>query len=142
MKAIVFFRRNGTPDSRIMENDRDHDDIVRRIAYECEGANIIGIMDYEAASRWVLENMPVTLEEGITTGKTGLIKCYLYMGQPEYDYGVFEGKYLKRFGYKSTMGEAEFALIELGCEYVKIISYNPKEEGIFRLYSEITIEAP
>ena len=57
MKAIVFFRKDGTPDSRIMENDLEHDDIVKRITLENEGANIIGIMDYEAANRWVLENM-------------------------------------------------------------------------------------
>jgi hypothetical protein len=53
MKAIIFYRANGKPDSRIMEHDRDHDDLVRHIMSQHEGADIVGIMDYEAANEWV-----------------------------------------------------------------------------------------
>jgi hypothetical protein len=57
IKAIVFFRKNGTPDSRIMETDREHDDLVRHILNENEGAEIVGIMSYEKATAWVSEQL-------------------------------------------------------------------------------------
>lgn len=57
MKAVVFLRKSGRPDSRILEHDGDFDDVARRIAIENEGVDIIGIMDYEEATRWVLERL-------------------------------------------------------------------------------------
>jgi hypothetical protein len=56
MKAICFIRKDGQADSRIMENDSDHDIIVKRIMTENESAIICGVMEYGEASLWVREN--------------------------------------------------------------------------------------
>ena len=57
MKAIVFYRKNGRPDSRILENDKDFDEVVKRITTENEGADIVGIMDYAEADAWVRQRL-------------------------------------------------------------------------------------
>ena len=59
MKAVVFYRKSGRPDSRMLENDKDFDETAKRITREAgnEGADIIGVMDYAEANEWVRQRL-------------------------------------------------------------------------------------
>jgi hypothetical protein len=43
MKAVVFYRKNGRPDSRMLEDDKDFDGLVKRITAENEEADLSGL---------------------------------------------------------------------------------------------------